>query len=129
MKESLYKTNISKYLERLDGVQKESFAPLEKLIATSLEGYDLHILVMKNMTDLSKNDASSIQGLVIFNQESNAAKLNGKPSSKIILHHISTVKRENREFIFDLALDFIWKYSHCDAIRLNLFHMKDQETH
>jgi hypothetical protein len=52
---------------------------------------------MKNISDLSKNDASSIQGLVIFNQESNSAKVNGKPSSKVILHHISTVKEENRE--------------------------------
>ena len=128
MKESLYQTNIQKYLDRLDSVQRESFAPIEKLIQASLEGYDLHILVMKNMTDLSKNDASSIQGLVIFNQESNTAKVNGIPSSKVILHHISTVNLDNREQIFDLAVDFIWKYSHCDAIRLNLYHIKNSET-
>lgn len=128
MKESLYKTNITKYLERLDDVQKESFAPIDKLISTSLEGFDLHILVMKHITDLSKNDASSIQGLVIFNLETNSAKVNGKPLSKVILHHISTVKKENREFIFDQALEFIWKYSHCDAIKLNLFHLKSQEN-
>jgi hypothetical protein len=83
---------------------------------------------MKNMTDVSKNDASSIQGLVIFNQESNSAKVNGKPSSKVILHHISTVKQENRELIFDQALEFIWKYSHCDAIRLYLYHIKNHQT-
>ena len=128
MKESLYKQNISKYLERLDVEQRESFAPIDKLIESSLNGYDLHILVMKHLTDLSKNDASSIQGLVIFNQESNTSKVNGKPSSKIILHHISTVKKENRDFIFDQALDFIWKYSHCDAIRMNLYHIKNPES-
>lgn len=83
---------------------------------------------MKNMSDLSKNDASSIQGLVIFNQESNSAKINGKPSSKVVLHHISTVNKENREFIFDQALEFIWKYSHCDAIRLILNHVKNKQT-
>lgn len=78
MKETLYKSNIKKYLDRLDSVQRESFAPIDKLIESSLEGYDLHILVMKHMNDLSKNDANSIQGLVIFNQETNAAKINGK---------------------------------------------------
>jgi len=125
MKETLYKTNILKYLERLDTVTRESFAPIDKLIESSLEGSDLHILVMKHMTDLSKNDANSIQGLVIFNMDTNSRQVNGKGQSKVILHHISSVKLENRESIFDLALDFIWKYSHCDAIRLNLYHVKN----
>ena len=97
MKESLYKTNISKYLERLDQVTRDSFAPIEKLIESSLEGSDLHILVMKHLTDLSKNDANSIQGLVIFNIDTNSHKINGKTQQKVILHHISTVKKENRE--------------------------------
>jgi hypothetical protein len=44
-----------------------------------------------------------------------------------MLHHISTVKKENREFIFDQAIEFIWKYSHCDSIRLNLFHYKNAD--
>lgn len=128
MKESLYKTNILKYLQRLDTVTKDSFAPIDKLIECSLEGSDLHILVMKNLTDLTKNDPSSIQGLVIFNVDSNSHKINGKTQQKVILHHISTVKKENREFIFDQALEFIWKYSHCDAIRLNLYHIKSPEN-
>ena len=128
MKESLYKSNISKYLERLDSVTRESFAPIDKLIECSLEGFDLHILVMKHINDLTKNDANSIQGLVIFNMDTNAHKVSGKTQSKVILHHISTVKKEDRETIFDQALDFIWKYSHCDAIRLNLYHVKNGET-
>jgi hypothetical protein len=36
------------------------------------------------------------------------------------------VKKENRDLIFDQAIDFIWKYSHCDAIRLNLYHIKNK---
>ena len=72
MKETLYKTNILKYLERLDSVTIESFAPIDKLIESSLEGSDLHILVMKQMTDLTKNDGNSIQGLVIFNMDTNS---------------------------------------------------------
>lgn len=78
MKESLYKANISKYLERLDSVTRESFAPIDKLIETSLDGSDLHILVMKHMTELTKNDAESIQGLVIFNVDTSTHKVNGK---------------------------------------------------
>ena len=71
---------------------RESFAPIDKLIECSLEGYDLHILVMKHMTDLTKNDANSIQGLVIFNMDTSSHKVNGKTLSKVTLHHISTVK-------------------------------------
>lgn len=70
MKESEYKSNIQAYLNRIDATQRDSFAPLDKLISGSLDGFDLHVLVLKNMTDLSKHDASSIQGLVIFNKES-----------------------------------------------------------
>jgi hypothetical protein len=128
MKESLYKSNIQKYLERLDTNQRDSFAPIDKLIQNSLDGYDLHILVMKHLTDLTKNDSDSIQGLVIFNQETNTNKVNGKPTSKVMLHHISTVKKENQEFIFDQALEFIWKYSHCDAIRIALYHIKNPDN-
>ena len=78
MKESEYKQNIQAYLSRLDETQRDSFAPLDKMISNSLEGFDLHVLVLKNMTDLSKHDANSIQGLVIFNKESNASKISNK---------------------------------------------------
>jgi BMFP domain-containing protein YqiC len=52
MKETHFKANIVKYLEKIDEVQRESFAPIDKLIEKSLEGYDLHILVLKNLSDL-----------------------------------------------------------------------------
>jgi len=45
-----------------------------------------------------------------------------------MLHHISAIRKEDREILFDQALEFLWKYSHCDAIRLNLFHIKNNET-
>lgn len=40
------------------------------------------------------------------------------------LHHISSINRDNRNEIFDQALKYIWKHTHCSAIRINLFHMK-----
>jgi len=45
-----------------------------------------------------------------------------------MLHHISAIRKEDREILFDQALEFLWKYSHCDAIRLNLFHIKNNST-
>lgn len=45
-----------------------------------------------------------------------------------MLHHISAIKKEDREVLFDQTLEFLWKYSHCQAIRLNLFHIKNAET-
>jgi len=85
MKETDFKKNVQTYINRLDSTQRDSFAPIEKLIKNSLDGFDLHVLVLKNMTDLSKHDVNSIQGLVIFNQESNSAKLQGNLSKKVIL--------------------------------------------
>ena len=82
------------------------------------------MLVFKNLSDLSKHDANSIQGLVIFNQESNSAKMQGKASNKIVLQHISAIQKADVEILFDQALEFLWKYSHCHAIRLNLSHVK-----
>ena len=85
MKETEFKKNVQTYINRLDSTQRDSFAPIDKLIKNSLDGFDLHVLVLKNMTDLSKHDVNSIQGLVIFNQESNSAKLQGNLSKKVIL--------------------------------------------
>jgi|TARA_B110000285_G_scaffold108174_1_gene122883 hypothetical protein len=85
MKETDFKKNVQTYINRLDSTQRDSFAPIDKLIKNSLDGFDLHVLVLKNMTDLSKHDVNSIQGLVIFNQESNSAKLQGNLSKKVIL--------------------------------------------
>ena len=125
MKETDFKKNVQTYINRLDSTQRDSFAPIDKLIKNSLDGFDLHVLVLKNMTDLSKHDVNSIQGLVIFNQESNSAKLQGNLSKKVILKHISAIKKTDTEVLFDQTLEFIWKYSHCQAIRLNLFHIKN----
>jgi len=45
----------------------------------------------------------------------------------VLLHHISVVKKELLEFIFSQALEFIWKYSHCAAIRIHLHHFKQED--
>jgi hypothetical protein len=52
MKEKELRSNLEKYLERLDEIQKHSFAPLDKLIQNALDGIDLHILVMKHKDHL-----------------------------------------------------------------------------
>jgi hypothetical protein len=45
-----------------------------------------------------------------------------------MLHHISAIKKEDREDLIDQTLEYIWKRSHCRAIRLNLYHIKNSET-
>ena len=44
--ENDYANEVSTYLGRLDAAQRESFAPLAKLIANSLDGYDLTVMVL-----------------------------------------------------------------------------------
>ena len=94
-----------------------------------MDGLDLHLLVLKEAEQKSGADQNEIKGLVIFNQESLSSKLpNGRYAVKIILHHISVVNIADRETILDMALDYIWKYMHCSAIRLNLYHFAAQGT-
>jgi len=74
-------------------------------------------------------NASNINGLVIFNQDCHPFKNEkGTSSLKIVLHHVSSIYIEQRNMIFEKALDFIWRHTHCSAIRLNLFHIMDGET-
>ena len=47
---------------------------------------------------------------------------------KVVLHHISTIDLSQRELIFSKTLDFIWRHTHCSAIRLNLYHIIDPDT-
>jgi hypothetical protein len=56
MKEKELRSNLEKYLERLDEIQKHSFAPLDKLIQNALDGIDLHIMVMKHKYHLQSKD-------------------------------------------------------------------------
>ena len=121
--ESNYKQKVGEYLSKLDPAQRSSFAPLEKLIADSLDGLDLHILVLKDTKDKDAGNDAHIRGLVIFNQESLSSKLpNGRAAVKVLLHHVSAIDQQNRETIFDMAMDYIWKFMHCAAVRVNVYH-------
>lgn len=48
--------------------------------------------------------------------------------SKIVLQHVSSINISRRESLMDLALEHIWKLTHCHAIRVNLYHLKDSTT-
>lgn len=120
-----YKKAIGTYLARLDQTQRDSFAPLEKLINNSFDGYDLSVMVLAP-TSKDSFDANTIGGLVIFNQDSAPIKsAAGANMSKIVLQHISSIQISRRENLIDLALEHIWKLTHCHAIRVNLYHLKD----
>ena len=93
IKEENYKSFVSDYLCRLDDVQKNSFAQIDQLIKNSLDGFDLQVLVLK--TSDTEVSPASIDGLVIFNQDSSAVRLpNGNYAVKIVIHHISAINVE-----------------------------------
>jgi len=97
-----YKTKVKAYIDRLDEVQRDSFQTVDKMIKDSMDGFDLHILVLKDPTQASNDDDNQVKGLVIFNQESQSAKLpNGKTAIKVVIHHISAVQQINREVILE----------------------------
>jgi len=97
-----YKTKVKAYIDRLDEVQRDSFQTVDKMIKDSMDGFDLHILVLKDPTQASNDDDKQVKGLVIFNQESQSAKLpNGKTAIKVVIHHISAVQQINREVILE----------------------------
>jgi hypothetical protein len=86
-----------------------------------MDGLDLHVLVLKDTKDAQSTNDANIRGLVVFNQESGSAKLpNGRAAVKVLLHHVSAIDPNMRETILDMALDYIWKYMHCAAVRTNL---------
>ena len=128
MRESDLRSNLGHYLARLDDTQRNSFAPLDTLIENALDGLDVHILALRKVSELRNNDLAGIHGLIVFNQDSNSFKVQAdRTAIKVTLHHISATNKDNRNEIFDQALKYIWKHTHCSAIRLNLYHVKGQD--
>ena len=110
---------IYTYLKRISKLQRESFGEPKRMIEKSLEGYDLHIMVMVEEGE-ENYDENSINGLVIFKQEAIAFKnTHGTSTTRILIHHVSPIFEEQRQSVFDLTLEYIWKHTHCSAIRLN----------
>lgn len=125
MKESDYRSNIQRYLARIDSIQRISFAPLDVMIEQSLNGCDLQILALRNQDDQPSPD--SIHGLIIFNLEPHSIKTSaGNQNVKVEIHHFSTLDQSTREQMFDFALEHIWKLTHCSSIKIHLHHQKDE---
>lgn len=40
---------------------------------------------------------------------------------KINIHHVSTQFEQQKNAIFDMALEYIWKHTHCCAIKINVW--------
>ena len=65
-----------------------------------MDGYDLQVLVMKK--EATETSAETIDGLVIFNQESNAVRIpNGNYAVKVVIQHISSIDINQRIELFD----------------------------
>ena len=127
MKEKDFEGNVKAYLARLDKRQLESFAPFETLIYGCREGLDLQIMALRDGKDTGPLTYESIRGLVLLNQDSAPSKnATGASAIKITLHHFSSVDVNDRDSLMTLTLNYIWKEMHCSAVRVNLYHLKDE---
>lgn len=39
-----------------------------------------------------------------------------------MLHHVSALKRARLALVWNKALEYVWKHTHCAAIKVNLYH-------
>lgn len=109
------------YLNRISKEQVKCFGGKREMIKKSLEGLDLHIMAIVD-EDTVKPEFNDIHGLIIFSQENAPFRTSlGKSNVKIMIHHVSTEFEQQKNAIFDMALEYIWKHTHCCAIKLNLY--------
>ena len=108
------------------------------------DGLDLHVMVLKHVSDvygsagghtiasqqsqqrpmsMQSDEMDQIHGLVIFNQESASTKnAQGKTALKYVIHHVSSLKTEKRALMLGKTLEYLWKHTHCAAVKINLYH-------
>lgn len=111
------------YLNRISQTQRECFGGRSEMIKRAQEGYDLHVMAMVEENMIEQPNFANILGLVIFSQEAGPFKNeNGKSAIRVIIHHVSSVYEQQRNAIFDLSLEYIWKHTHCCSIRINMYH-------
>lgn len=82
-----------------------------------MSAYDPHFLVFKERD----SPDSEIKGLLAFNHDTMVQKQTQK-KSKINLYHISCIDESKLEKIIDQGLEYIWKFTHCESIKLSLYH-------
>ena len=44
----------------------------------------------------------------------------------MLIHHVSSIDPQNKETVLDMAMDYIWRFTHCAAVKLNLYHFKHE---
>ena len=109
----------------------------------------MHIMVLKHVSDIygsagghtlnsevkpssmmsGADEMDQIQGLVIFNQEGQSYKnAQGKTALKYVIHHLSTLKPERRNLMLTKTLEYLWKHTHCSAVKINVHHYKVMKT-
>lgn len=47
---------------------------------------------------------------------------------RVFIRHISTIRYNQFDEAFALVVNYIWRKIHCDHIRFELFHVKDEES-
>lgn len=94
------------------------------------EDFEFRVVAITSKESQSQLDANSILGLLLFEQEvpdpekMPEDKIN---RNKVSIRHITSIDRKNLEEMFDLSLDYIWKTVKTPAIRVNLYHYREED--
>ena len=69
------------------------------------------------------NNKKMAHGLACINVDQTISN-----SHRAFIRHVSVIRNELFPQALKLITDFIWRRIHCDHIRVELFHLKDQES-
>ena len=98
---------------------RDSFYDFQTLYEKMESGYERHYLKIVAF----HNGKKMAHGLACVNVDQSIS--NGH---RVIIRHVSVIRNELFPQALKLVVDFVWKRIHCDHIRVELFHLKNEET-
>ena len=128
---------IEQYTEKLGDNLRKSFSKPKALVAEAMQNYDPHFLfIMSSNNSLPAEER--VRGMLVFSLETSLKKepiidaekcsVSFNRTTKVNLHHITSIDESQFEVLLDLGLDFIWKTMHCSIIRVKLHHFLQYDT-
>ena len=106
-------------MDKLTPEMKESFYDIPTLYKKMEDGYERHYLKIVAF----HNGKKMAHGLACVNVDQTLQ--NGH---RAFIRHVSVIRNELFPQALKLVTEFIWKRIYCDHIRVELFHLKDQES-
>lgn len=115
IKESELEEFLNKYISAIDSRLLNSTYEIKQLITKQSFGYERHYFkIMKS---------GQIEGVAFFNIDHTDSN-----DWRVFIRHISLKDISLLEKAIRLVVEYIWKYVYCSNIRVEIFHIKDQQT-